>query len=116
MPTNTATEPVAWDPHPRIPTDTPLSALPVTGLACATAGLDPLAPLLGIQTADRDDIRASLFRPDQPLPDDGAARRSLALSHLTPTDLEHGRRSVAVRPRLADYLAGRRAAVVYHDG
>ena len=106
MPTATAAvEPAAWDPHSKIPTDTPLSDLPVTGLAVATAGLDPVAsPLLGLQTASDDDIRASLFRPDQPLPADGSARRSLALSHVTATDLAGGRRWEPIRPRLAAYL------------
>lgn len=116
MPPNAATvEPVAWDPHQRIHPDTPLSDLPVLGLACATAGLAPTAPLLGLQTAAGTDVRASLFKPDQPLPDDGSARRSLALSHIQPEDLTGGRRWEAIRPRLADYLAEQPGAVVCHN-
>lgn len=104
MPTSEATEPVAWDPHSKIPTDTPLSGLPVTGLACATAGLAATAPILGVQTACGADVRASLFLPDQPLPNDPQARRSLALSHLQPEDLASGRRWEPIQPRLAAYL------------
>ena len=93
MPTATAAvEPAAWDPLRRIHPDTDLSTLPVCGLACATAGLDPLSPLIGLQTAAAGDVRASLFRPDQPLPTTGQAARSLALSHVTPADLAGGRR------------------------
>jgi hypothetical protein len=118
MPTATAAvEPVAWDPHGKIPTDTPLSTLPVTGLACATAGLDAdTAPLLGLQTADGPDGRASLFRPDKPLPATGQAARSLAISHVTPDDLAHGRSWPIIRPRLADYLGRLQdGAVVTHN-
>ena len=108
MPTSAATvEPVAWDPFNRIHPDTALTALtalPATGLACATAGLDPLAPIIGLQTADGADVRASLFRPDHPLPEDGSARRSMEISHTTEADLASGRSWPAIRPRLADYL------------
>ena len=106
MPTAAAAvEPAAWDPHAKIPTDTSLSRLPTCSLAVATAGLDPLAPLVGLQTACGSDIRASLFKPDQPVPTTGHAARSLALSHITPADLAGGRRWEAIRPRLADYLS-----------
>lgn len=106
MPPNAATvEPVAWDPHQQIHPDTPLSGLSVLGLAVATAGLDSLAPLIGLQTAASGDVRASLFRPDLPLPTDGQAARSLAISHVTPADLAGGRRWEAIRPRLAEYLS-----------
>ncbi len=116
MPTSAATtEPVAWDPHNRIPTDAPLSTLAVLGLAVATAGLDPLAPLIGLQTAFGSDVRASLFLPDQPLPDDPQARRSLSLSHLRPEDLAGGRRWEPIRPRLAEYLQLHVGAVVTHQ-
>lgn len=117
MPTTTAgVEPVAWDPHQQIHPDTPLTDLPVLGLAAATAGLDPLSPLLGLQTADGPDVRASLFRPDVPLPDTGQAARSLAISHVTPADLAGGRRWEPIRPRLADYLSRLQAgALVTHN-
>ena len=117
MPPNAATEPVAWDPHGKIPTDTALTALPATGLACATAGLDPVtSPLLGLQTAASGDVRASLFRPEVPLPSDGSARRSLALSHLRAEDLAGGRRWSVVGPRLAAYLGRLQVgAVVTHQ-
>ena len=116
MPTATAAvEPAAWDPHQQIHPDTPLSTLPVCGLAVATAGLDPVtSPLLGLQTACGGDVRGSLFAPEQPLPEDGSARRSLALSHVTATDLAGGRRWEGIRPRLAAYLAERPGAVVCH--
>ena len=103
LPTSAA-EPVAWDPHGKIHPDTDLSTLPVCGLAVATAGLAPTAPLLGLQTAAGGDVRASLFKPDVPLPTDGQAARSLALSHLTPADLAGGRRWDAIQSRLAAYL------------
>ncbi len=104
MPTSAATEPVAWDPHAKIHPDMPLTTLSVLGLAVATAGLDPLSPLVGLQTAADGDVRASLFRPDQPLPATGQAARSLAISHVTPDDLAHGRSWPIIRPRLAAYL------------
>jgi hypothetical protein len=117
MPTTTAAavEPVAWDPFNGIPTDTPLSDLPVLGLACATAGLDPCAPLIGLQTADGPDVRASLFQHDQPLPTTGHAARSLALSHITPADLAGGRCWEPIRPRLAAYLSQVGAVVTTHN-
>lgn len=111
-----AVEPVAWDPFNRIHPDTALAALPVTGLACATAGLDPVtSPLLGLQTADADDVRASLFKPDQPLPTTGQAARSLAISHVTEADVAHGRSWPATRPRLAAYLSQVGAVVTTHN-
>ena len=83
--TTAAVEPVAWDPHSRIDPSTPLTDLPVCGVAVATAGLGPTAPLLGIQTAargpDGPDVRYSLFRPDLPLPTDGHAARFPTLQH-----------------------------------
>ncbi len=117
MPTTTAAvETAAWDPHAKIDPDMPLSALPVTGLAVATAGLDAAtAPLLGLQTASGADVRASLFRAEVPLPTDGQAARSLALSHLQPEDLTGGRRWEAIRPRLAAYLELQVGAVVTHQ-
>lgn len=117
MPTATAAvEPVAWDPHGTIPTDTPLSRLPTTGLAVATAGLAPTAPLIGLQTAAGADVRASLFKPDQPLPTDGQAARSLAISHVTEADLASGRSWPATRPRLAVYLESQQGVLVTHNG
>ena len=117
MPTTTAAvEPVAWDPHQQINPDTPLSALPVLGLAVSTAGLDPLAPIIGLQTTSGADVRASLFKPDQPLPTDGQAARSLALSHVTEADLAHGRSWPIIRPRLVAYLELQVGAVVTHNG
>ena len=111
-----AVEPVAWDPFNRIHPDTALTALPVTGLAVATAGLDPVAsPLLGLQTACGGDVRASLFRPEVPLPDDPQARRSLVISHVTEADVAHGRSWPATRPRLAEYLQLQVGAVVTHQ-
>jgi|GEM_PF-5500277 len=78
----TTTEPVAWDPHSKIDPDLPLADLPVCGLAVATAGQeDPVAsPLLGLQTANGDDIRASLFRPEAPLPTDAHGRHPASQS------------------------------------
>ena len=117
MPTSAAaTEPVAWDPFSRIHPDTLLSGLPTCGLAVATAGLDPVtSPLIGLQTACGEDVRASLFRPEVPLPDDPQARRSLTISHVTPDDLAHGRSWPIIRPRLAEYLQLQVGAVVTHQ-
>ena len=124
MPTTAAAtvEPVAWDPHQQIHPDTPLSDLPVLGLAVATAGLAPTAPIIGLQTASGADIRASLFKPDHPLPADGQAARSMALSRLRPEHLAGGRCWETIRPRMAAYLESQVGAVVtthnaaYHLG